>query len=190
MARPEPGGPPWGPGIQDNRRTTQYSTEQHSSNSTNSNSKNNNKNNKNNNKMKLTQTPSIKRKSGMTLLELTVVILVLLSLIAILFIGARAWKRGSDRAGCLMNIRNMQQAMRGDQNMRNSAPGGTGLVAENIIGTAGYIANAPLCPTDKVTAYTIAAPGNYPALGVIYAACAQATEAANHNPTGATIADW
>ncbi len=38
--------------------------------------------------MKLTNTLSMKRKSGMTLLELTVVILVLLSLISILFIGA------------------------------------------------------------------------------------------------------
>ena len=42
--------------------------------------------------MKLTNTT--KRAKGMTLLELTVVILVLLSLIYILFIGARAWKKG------------------------------------------------------------------------------------------------
>ena len=63
--------------------------------------------------MKLTNTLTMKRKSGMTLLELTVVILVLLSLISILFIGARAWKKGSDRAGCIMNIRNVQQAVRG-----------------------------------------------------------------------------
>ena len=49
----------------------------------------------------------MKRKAGMTLLELTVVILVLLSLISILFIGARAWKKGSDRAANIMNIRNL-----------------------------------------------------------------------------------
>ena len=59
-----------------------------------------------------------KRKAGMTLLELTVVILVLLSLISILFIGARAWKKGSDRSANIMNIRNCQQAMRGEQNMK------------------------------------------------------------------------
>ena len=41
--------------------------------------------------MTLTYTQKI-RKSGMTLIELTVVILVLLSLISILFVGARAWK--------------------------------------------------------------------------------------------------
>lgn len=59
----------------------------------------------------------IKRSKGMTLLELTVVILVLLSLITILFVGARAWKKGSDRSANIMNIRNCQQAMRGYENM-------------------------------------------------------------------------
>ena len=62
--------------------------------------------------MKLTNTLTMKRKAGMTLLELTVVILVLLSLISILFIGARAWKKGSDRAANILNIRNVQQAVR------------------------------------------------------------------------------
>ena len=139
--------------------------------------------------MKLTNTQNIKRKSGMTLLELTVVILVLLSLISILFIGARAWKKGSDRAGCLMNIRNMQQAMRGDQNMRNSAPGGPGLLQASIIGANAYITNAPRCPTDKTTVYTLLADGNYPALGGLYATCASA-ESASHVYTAAETADW
>ena len=58
------------------------------------------------------------RSVGMTLLELTVVILVLLSLISILFIGARAWKKGSDRSANLINIRNCQMVMRGEQNMK------------------------------------------------------------------------
>ena len=75
--------------------------------------------------MKLTNTHTTNRKSGMTLLELTVVILVLLSLISILFVGARAWKKGSDRSANIMNIRNTQQAMRGHENLRGLAPGGT-----------------------------------------------------------------
>jgi prepilin-type N-terminal cleavage/methylation domain-containing protein len=73
--------------------------------------------------MKLTNTQSMKAKSGMTLLELTVVILVLLSLISILFVGARAWKKGSDRSANIMNIRNTQQAMRGHQNMKELSAG-------------------------------------------------------------------
>jgi type II secretory pathway pseudopilin PulG len=72
--------------------------------------------------MKLNNTLTTKRNAGMTLLELTVVILVLLSLISILFVGARAWKKGSDRSANIMNIRNCQQAMRGEQNMKGLNP--------------------------------------------------------------------
>lgn len=67
--------------------------------------------------------PSTKRKRGMTLLELTVVVLVVLSLITILFIGARAWKKGSDRSANMLNLRNTQQAMRAHQNLHNLAEG-------------------------------------------------------------------
>ena len=70
-----------------------------------------------------TNTLNQKRNAGMTLLELTVVILVLLSLISILFVGARAWKKGADRSANIMNIRNTQQAMRGHENMRSLAIG-------------------------------------------------------------------
>jgi len=140
--------------------------------------------------MKLNNSQNTNRKAGMTLLELTVVILVLLSLITVLFVGARAWKRGSDRAGCLINIRNIQVAMRGDQNMRNSAPGGPGLDQANIIGGANaYITNPPVCPTDKVTQYTLLGNGNYPALGTLYATCASA-ESSYHVYTAAETADW
>jgi type II secretory pathway pseudopilin PulG len=56
-------------------------------------------------------------RSGVTLLELTVVILVLLSLIAILFIGASSWKKGSDRAANVLNLRNSQLVVRSHQNL-------------------------------------------------------------------------
>ena len=87
------------------------------------------------------------RKSGMTLIELTVVILVLLSLISILFVGARAWKRGSDRAGCIMNIRNVQQGMRSFQNMNGHSAGDTVAGAKNeIIGPGKFVESPPRCP--------------------------------------------
>jgi type II secretory pathway pseudopilin PulG len=101
--------------------------------------------------MKLTQKTNNKAiKSGMTLLELTVVILVLLSLIAILFIGARAWKKGSDRAGCIMNIRNVQQAVRGHQNMTNS--NSTTPAESAIYGANGYM-STPSCPAGGTYTY-------------------------------------
>ncbi len=101
--------------------------------------------------MKLTQKYNNKSiKSGMTLLELTVVILVLLSLIAILFVGARAWKKGSDRAGCIMNIRNVQQAVRGHQNMSNSTS--TTPTEATIYGSDGYM-STPGCPAGGTYTY-------------------------------------
>ena len=97
--------------------------------------------------MKLTQTPSNKHKSGMTLLELTVVILVLLSLISILFIGARAWKKGADRAGCILNIRNFQQATRSSANIHQLNPGDAcPALSGVIIGSGLFMEKAPTCP--------------------------------------------
>jgi type II secretory pathway pseudopilin PulG len=96
--------------------------------------------------MKL-NTRNMKRASGMTLLELTVVILVLLSLISILFIGARAWKKGSDRAGCIMNIRNVQQAVRSYANMNGHNPGATvATLNADVIGTGKFVEKTPECP--------------------------------------------
>ena len=111
--------------------------------------------------MKLTNTHTTNRKSGMTLLELTVVILVLLSLISILFVGARAWKKGSDRSANIMNIRNTQQAMRGHENMRGLAAGAAFTATELTeymrmpanIGTAvTYAAGTQIKPQSAATA--------------------------------------
>ena len=68
--------------------------------------------------MKMNKTAT-KLKPGMTLIEITVVILVLLTLIAVLFIGANIYKKGADRAACILNIRNIHQAVRADQNLEN-----------------------------------------------------------------------
>ena len=41
----------------------------------------------------------------------------------VLFIGARAWKRGSDRAACILTQRNIQQAVRSYQSTNHLEPG-------------------------------------------------------------------
>ncbi len=102
--------------------------------------------------MKLTQMPSIKRKTGMTLLELTVVILVLLSLISILFIGARAWKKGSDRAGCILNIRNTQQAVRGYLNVHTDKVA-SDVTADILFSGTDAFLKQPICPGDSTKTY-------------------------------------
>lgn len=132
--------------------------------------------------MKLTNTT--KRGKGMTLLELTVVILVLLSLISILFIGARAWKKGSDNAGCIMNIRNVQQAVRSYQNMNAAAEGAT-LGSTDIIGSGNFVEVTPTCP-DPSGGYSFLS--TIPTVGTLYMTCDLGGTAGTHQPK--TSAGW
>ncbi|NQX00689.1 prepilin-type N-terminal cleavage/methylation domain-containing protein [bacterium] len=132
--------------------------------------------------MKLSSTQNLKAKSGMTLLELTVVILVLLSLISILFVGARAWKKGSDRSANILNIRNSQQAMRGHQNMNELAVGGaftsTELVQYMKVPTG--VATVTYTPGTTVTA-----------IGALWlVASADGLEGADYGPTVGSTSQW
>ena len=136
--------------------------------------------------MKLTNTLSMKRKSGMTLLELTVVILVLLSLISILFIGARAWKKGSDRAANILNIRNVQQAVRAHANVRGLLEGAT-LASTEIVGSGKYLNSVTAPNSDISYAYGTAVP----AIGTLYliATYAAGTDT-DYAPTTGSTSEW
>lgn len=85
----------------------------------------------------------------MTLLELTVVILVLLVLISVIFIGANAWKKGSDRTLCIMNLQNVQKGVRSFANLNGYDAGSTvtGLESQ-IIGLGRFVEAMPECPGD------------------------------------------
>ena len=110
--------------------------------------------------MKLTKNTETKLKPGMTLIEITVVILVLLTLISVLFIGASIYKRGADRAACILNIRNVHQAIRADQNLNakiQANPTATPAIPGDAIQWATEIYSSggveryliePTCPTD------------------------------------------
>ena len=136
--------------------------------------------------MKLTNTRIMKRKSGMTLLELTVVILVLLSLISILFIGARAWKKGSDRAANILNIRNVQQAVRAHANIRALDIAAT-LASTEIVGSGKYL-NSVTAPNTDIS-YTYGAA--VPAIGTLYLIAAYVgTTRVDYAPATTVYADW
>jgi len=130
--------------------------------------------------MKLTKTAT-KIKPGMTLIEITVVILVLLTLISVLFIGANIYKRGADRAACILNIRNVHQSVRANQNLNNKKA--TDLVSLTdeiystvadasatpvVVGVERYMV-APNCPTDDAD-YTQVGTA-YPATGTPAVTC-------------------
>lgn len=127
----------------------------------------------------------------MTLVELSVVIIVLLAFISMLFIGARAWKRGSDRAGCIMNIRQVQMAVRGYSNSNDlevgdymTLLGPTEVPGKAVIGTGNYLERIPGCP--GMGMYTIH--GNrVPPIGTLYLTCSL-QEAERHVPE--TFGTW
>jgi len=136
--------------------------------------------------MKLTNTLTMKRKAGMTLLELTVVILVLLSLISILFIGARAWKKGSDRAANILNIRNVQQAVRAHANVRGLLEG-TALASSDIVGSGKYLNSVTAPNTDITYAYGSAVP----AIGTLYLTATYASgTSTDYAPTAGSTSEW
>jgi type II secretory pathway pseudopilin PulG len=117
--------------------------------------------------MKLTRNTNTKIKSGMTLIEITVVILVLLTLISVLFNGANIYKKGADRAACILNIRNIHQAVRANQNLKGIDVGDP-LDTSAIYGTGLYIEVEPTCPSDGGDYSTSS---SYPAIGTAAATC-------------------
>ncbi|WP_367871358.1 type II secretion system protein [Luteolibacter sp. Populi] len=121
----------------------------------------------------------------MTLLELTLVILMMLSLIGILAIGARTWKKGTDRSICIMNLQAVQKGVRSFSNMYGYEPGASvsGLQGQ-VIGAGRFVERAPLCPSDG----TYASGGDViPSRGSLYFNCSLAGTG-EHQPSG--IEDW
>ncbi len=116
---------------------------------------------------------------GMTLLELTVVILVLLSLVFILMIGGRAWKRGADRAMCMINLEQVQKAVRSFANLNNHQAGETvaGLESE-VISSGSFIESMPHCPGEG-TYSTLG--DQIPPIGTVYLSCSLAASE-EHEP--------
>jgi type II secretory pathway pseudopilin PulG len=124
-----------------------------------------------------------KRSKGMTLLELTVVILVLLSLITILFVGARAWKKGSDRSANIMNIRNCQLAMRGYENMYQKKAGDDfdqDMLEEYV--------KMPEPPNTEFLTYTAGA--TITEVGDLWLGVLDTSDGEDYTPEEAVTADW
>jgi hypothetical protein len=125
----------------------------------------------------------------MTLLELTVVILVLLSLVTTLFFGAQAWKRGSDRALCIIHIQNVQKSVRSYANLYgydegDSAPGLQG----QIIGLGKYIEATPICPAGGNYSFgAVHGADTIPPMGSLYMEC---TLSGTFEHVPANYGDW
>ena len=130
--------------------------------------------------MKTLTTPTHPRvRPGLTLIELTVVIVVVMAFLSMIFIGVRSWKRGSDRANCVLNIRHLQMAVRGYANSRQLNPGeDTALLSppvnltNTMIGPGKFVEGQPICPGNGL--YTMG--GNViPLMGSLYMTCSLET---------------
>ena len=136
---------------------------------------------------------------GLTLLELSVVITIMLVLISILFVGSRAWRRGSDRSTCVMTLRNVQVVTRSYQNIygynyggRPSAENGTQDIAKHLL-SKGYIETnlyrqtRGVVPCPAGGSYTCPVPDVFPEAGQLYMECSLAGPG-DHVP--ASHEDW
>ena len=127
---------------------------------------------------------NIKKQAGLTLIEVTLVIAVLLGLISVLFIGVSAYKEGSNRSKCILNISNVQKAVRSYQNLYEKAV--TDPIAKTTIAGPGKLLETePTCPSGGT--YTWSA--TIPAVGTAHLTCSKAAVAdGDHKPT--TTAGW
>lgn len=118
-------------------------------------------------------------------MELTVVILVLLTLVTVLFFGAQAWKRGSDRALCIIHIQNVQKGVRSYANLYGFQEGDTAPgLQSRVIGLGRYVESTPICPGSGT--YTFGA-DTVPLMGDLYMKCSLATTD-QHEPN--SHSDW
>jgi hypothetical protein len=132
---------------------------------------------------------------------MSVVILVLLTLVSILFMAAQSWKRGSDRAACIITLRNVQVAVRSYQNLygynyggRPYADGGTQDIAQHLL-DKGYIEKRlfdqikgqSTCPGGGT--YTCLVPDVFPPQGELYIKCSL-SESGEHQPEPGSYTDW
>lgn len=104
-----------------------------------------------------------------TILGYVGLVILVFSIIPILFVGARAWKEGSDRAACIMQTRNVQQAVRGYGGMNGLNPGDP-LDWNEIFGPGKLLDQRPTCPTGGT--YTFV--DTIPPVGTLAGQCSHA----------------
>ncbi len=123
---------------------------------------------------------NIKKQAGLTLIEVTLVIAVLLGLISVLFIGVSAYKEGSNRSKCILNISNVQKAVRSYQNLYEKNIGDA-LVKATITGSGKMLETEPTCSSSGTYTWL----GTIPAVGTAYLTCSKSSDL-QHAPTSVT----
>ncbi len=116
-------------------------------------------------------------------IEWTLAIIIVSALLGISFFACVNWKRKSDRAGCIMNIRNVQQGIRGWEGMTCQREGHSPIDWAVIIGPTGYM-REPKCPAGGTYRFQEILPN----IGVLAMECSLCDTPENHKPD--SYADW
>ena len=125
--------------------------------------------------------------AGMTLIEISLVIALLLGLIAVVFLGIGSYRKGSDKAKCKMQLAAAQKAVRSQANFQNLNIGDAFVATTDAFGPGKALENEPVCPSG--TTYTWEAV--IPAVGSSYGTCAYDDgNGTDHSLVAATIKDW
>src|SRR6187549_435174 len=125
--------------------------------------------------------------AGMTLIEISLVIALLLGLIAVVFLGIGSYRKGSDKAKCKMQLAAAQKAVRSQANFQNLDIGAVFTEAQ-AFGPGMALENAPTCPSGGEYTWT----GTIPLLGVPYGTCdfEDTDGVTTHELAAADIKDW
>lgn len=113
--------------------------------------------------------PRSKNCLGLTLIEVTLVIAVLLGLISVTFVGVMAYKQGANRSMCIQNVASVQKAMRSYCNFYELNPGDA--IADlhgKVITQSQFFSHDPQCPAGG--SYTFS-DGTVPAVGALFMSC-------------------
>lgn len=113
-------------------------------------------------------TPQYRHPKGVTIIELTVVITMILTLSSSLFFSASYYKESADKANCIIQIEGMQKAMRSYQNL-NALSTGASIAKSDLVGVGKAIPKELFCP-DSGGAYIF--PTEIPDTGSVFATCA------------------
>ncbi len=125
--------------------------------------------------------------SGMTLIEISLVIALLLGLIAVVFMGLGTYRQGADKAKCKMQLSAVQKAVRSGANMQNLSIGAT-LPSTSVFGAGLLMENEPKCPSDSTLSYTWT--GDVPDVGEPYGNCTYTATGISHALVAADTVDW
>ncbi len=113
---------------------------------------------------------------GLTLIEVTLVVALLLGLISVTFIGVKTYKEGADRAKCLVTSASVQKAMRSYQNMYELEEGDS-LLDSSLIGPGKMFEVKPECPRYGGYVWNMVVPG----IGTPYIDCADPDNSSDYH---------